>query len=104
MVVTRADKRMEVTVYGVFANMRDVPAIPIILPGLPPTSFKPPSSMYLDDPTFESFRTNIITGIGKFWSRDDMSLGADTWRSRRPARPARRTRSPPSSAGPSPLQ
>jgi hypothetical protein len=35
--------------------------------------------MYLDDPTFESFRTNIITGIGKFWSRNDMSLGADTW-------------------------
>jgi hypothetical protein len=79
VVVKRADKRMEVTVYGVFANMRDVPAIPIILPGLLPTSFKPPSSMYLDDPTFESFRTNIITGIGKFWSRNDMSLGADTW-------------------------
>ena len=70
VVVKRPDKAFEVTVYGTYVNMSDVPALPIIGPGMIPVFVKPPATMFLDPAIFVDYRRDIIEGIGKFWSRD----------------------------------
>lgn len=80
VLVNRADKRFEVTVYAAFANMREVPALPVVIPGAwVPVFVKPPPTMFLDNANFVSYRDRIIAGIGKFWSRDQLGLIGESW-------------------------
>jgi hypothetical protein len=79
VVVKRPEKAFEVTVYGTYVNMSDVPALPIIGPGMIPVFVKPPATMFLDPAIFVDYRRDIIEGIGKFWSRDALALAGDDW-------------------------
>ncbi len=59
--------------------MSDVPALPIIGPGMIPAFVKPPATMFLDPAIFVGYRRDIIEGIGKFWSRHALALAGDDW-------------------------